>query len=102
MRISYEKRKSTKALKYKVYEFNKTGSININDIKFKYFEVDHKPVPFAYGFSFYNNKKKLTISGDTRPCESLIQNAQSSDVLLHEVFIEYEMNKTSKLRTKLF
>ena len=29
-----------------------------------------------------------------------MQNAQNSDVLLHEVFIEYEMNKTSKLRTK--
>ena len=76
------------------------SSIKIKDIKIKYFEVDHKPVPYAYGFSFYNNKKKLTISGDTRPCESLMQNAQNSDVLLHEVFIEYEMNKTSKLRTK--
>ena len=62
--------------------------------------MDHKPVPFAYGFSFFNNKKKLTISGDTRPCESLMVNAQKADVLLHEVFIEYEMNKTSKLRTK--
>ena len=29
-----------------------------------------------------------------------MQNAQNSDVLLHEVFVEYEMNKTSKLRTK--
>ncbi len=100
LRITYEKRKSTKALKYKVYEFNKKGSIKINDIRVKYFEVDHKPVPFAYGFSFFNNKKKLTISGDTRPCESLMMNAQNADVLLHEVFIEYEMNKTSKLRTK--
>ena len=100
LRISYEKRKSTNALKYKVYELKKNGSIKINDIKIKYFEVDHKPVPYAYGFSFYNNKKKLTIRGDTRPCESLMQNAQNSDVLLHEVFIEYEMNKTSKLRTK--
>ena len=100
LRISYEKRKSIKALKYNVFEFNKKGSISINDIKIEYFEVDHKPVKYAYGFSFYNNKKKLTISGDTRPCESLMQNAENSDVLLHEVFIEYEMNKTSKLRTK--
>ncbi len=100
LRISYEKRKSKKALKYKVYEFHKTGSIAINDIKIKYFEVDHKPVKFAYGFTFFYKNKKLTISGDTRPCESLMQNARNSDVLLHEVFIEYEMNKTSKLRTK--
>ena len=100
LRITYEKRKSTNALKYKVYELKKNGSIKINDIKIKYFEVDHKPVSYAYGFSFYNKNKKLTISGDTRPCESLMQNARNSDVLLHEVFIEYEMNKTSKLRTK--
>ena len=100
LRIKYEKIKSIKALKYKVYELNKEGNIKINDIKIKYFEVDHKSVPFAYGFSFFNKKKKLTISGDTRPCESLMINAQNADILLHEVFIEYEMNKFSKLRTK--
>ncbi len=100
LRISYEKRKSSKALNYKVYEFKKEGFININDIKIKYFEVDHKPVPYAYGFSFFNKNKKLTISGDTKPCESLMRNAQNADVLLHEVFIEYEINKTSGLRSK--
>ena len=100
LRISYEKRKSSKALNYKVYEFKKEGFININDITIKYFEVDHKPVPYAYGFSFFNKNKKLTISGDTRPCESLMLNAQNADVLLHEVFIEYEINQTSGLRSK--
>ena len=100
LRVSYEKRKSIKALKYKVYEFNKKGTIRMNDIKIKYFEVNHKTVEYAYGFSFFNDNKKLTISGDTRPCENLMQNALHSDVLLHEVFIEYEMNKLSKLRTK--
>ncbi len=100
LRISYEKRNSSKALNYKVYEFKKEGFININDIKIKYFEVDHKPVPYAYGFSFFNKNKKLTISGDTRPCESLMLNAQNADVLLHEVFIEYEINQTSGLRSK--
>ena len=100
LRISYEKRKSSKALNYKVYEFKKEGFININDIKIKYFEVDHKPVPYAYGFSFFNKNKKLTISGDTKPCESLMRNAQNADVLLHEVFIEYEINQISGLRSK--
>jgi len=100
LRISYEKRKSSKALNYKVYEFKKEGIININDIKIKYFEVDHKPVLYAYGFSFFCKNKKLTISGDTRPCESLMINAQNADVLLHEVFIEYEINLISGLRSK--
>ena len=99
-RIKYESRSSISAFKTIIKEFKSKGDIKIKDIKIKYFEVDHKPVNFAYGFSFFNNNKKLTISGDTRPCDSLMQNAQNSDVLLHEVFIEYEMNKTSKLRTK--
>ena len=99
-RIKYEARSSTAAFKINIKEFKSEGKINIKDLNINYFEVDHKPVKFAYGFTFFYKNKKLTISGDTRPCESLMQNARNSDVLLHEVFIEYEMNKTSKLRTK--
>ena len=98
-RINYESRSSTKAFNIKVTEFKNLGDIKIKDIKIKYFEVDHKPVPFAYGFSFMHNKKKLTISGDTRPCENVMKYGQLSDVLLHEVFIEGEIQKTNKMRT---
>ena len=66
----------------------------------KYFEVDHKPVKYAYGFSFFNNSKKLTISGDTKPCENLMKYAYKSDVLLHEVFVEGEIKEINKMRTK--
>ena len=38
-------------------------------------------------------KKKLTISGDTRPCENLMKYAQKADVLLHEVFIDGEFKE---------
>ena len=37
--------------------------------------------------------KKLTISGDTRPCENIMKYGLLSDVLLHEVFIEGEIKK---------
>ena len=100
LRIRYEKRESTEAFNLKIFEFSKYGKIKINDLIVEYFQVDHKPVKFAYGFNFFNKNKKLTISGDTKPCDNLMKYAQLSDVLLHEVFIEYEMNKTSKLRTK--
>lgn len=99
-RISYEARSSVKAFDIKIAEFNKFGSISFEDIKVKYFEVDHKPVKYAYGFSFYNKSKKLTISGDTRPCENLIKYAQNSDVLLHEVYVEGEIKEINKMRTK--
>ena len=99
LRISYESRASAKAFDIKVIEFKSIGNIKIKDINIKYFEVDHKPVKFAYGFCFTNKNKKLTISGDTRPCENLMKYAQRSDVLLHEVFIEGEILQINKMRT---
>ncbi len=98
-RINYENRSSTKAFNIIVKEFSASGIINIKDLKIKYFEVDHKPVPFAYGFCFLKDNKKLTISGDTRPCENIMKFGQLSDVLLHEVFIEDEIKETNKMRT---
>ena len=100
LRISYEARASAKAFDIQVIEFRSIGALKIKDIKIKYFEVDHKPVKFAYGFCFINKNKKLTISGDTKPCENLMKYAQKSDVLLHEVFIEGEILQTNKMRTK--
>ncbi|MDA0968251.1 MAG: MBL fold metallo-hydrolase [Proteobacteria bacterium] len=100
LRISYESRASAKAFDIQVTEFKSIGNIKIKDLSIKYFEVDHKPVKFAYGFCFTNKNKKLTISGDTRPCENLMKYAQQSDVLLHEVFIEGEILQINKMRTK--
>ena len=100
LRISYEARSSIKAFKIIVNEFKSEGNIKIKSLKIKYFEVDHKPVKYAYGFCFLNNKKKLTISGDTRPCENIMKYGQNSDVLLHEVFIDGEIKKLNKMRTK--
>ena len=100
LRISYESRASAKAFDIQVTEFKSIGNIKIKDLSIKYFEVDHKPVKFAYGFCFTNKNKKLTISGDTRPCENLMKYAQQSDVLLHEVFIEGEIVQINKMRTK--
>jgi len=99
-RIKYEKRSSTKAFNIKVKEFSNYGKIKIKDLIIEYFEVDHKPVQYAYGFNFYHNNKKLTISGDTKPCDNLMKYAQLTDVLLHEVFIEDEMKSITKMRSK--
>ncbi|MDC6448344.1 MBL fold metallo-hydrolase [Alphaproteobacteria bacterium] len=100
LRISYEARASAKAFDIDIIEFKSVGNIKIKDINIKYFEVDHKPVKYAYGFCFTNKNKKLTISGDTKPCENLMKYAQKSDLLLHEVFIEGEIKEINKMRTK--
>ena len=100
LRINYEVRSSIKAFKIIIHEFKDYGKIKIKDILLEYFMVDHKPVKYAYGFNIYHKNKKLTISGDTRPCENLMKYAQKSDVLLHEVFIEGEILQINKMRTK--
>ena len=100
LRIKYEQRSSIRAFNIKVTEFSDYGKIKIKDLIIEFFSVDHKPVKYAYGFNFYNKNKKLTISGDTRPCENLMKFAQKSDLLLHEVFIEGEIKSINKMRTK--
>jgi len=99
LRIKYEVRDSIDAFKLNITEFKEYGKIKIKDIILEYFKVDHLPVKYAYGFNFFNLKKKLTISGDTKPCENLIKYAQKTNVLLHEVFIEGEIQATNRMRT---
>jgi len=100
-RIRYEKRSSIDAFNIKVFEFEEYGKIKIKDFTIEYFTVDHMPVKYAYGFNFYNNKKKLTISGDTKPCENLMKYGQLTDLLLHEVFIEGEIQRVIKMRSEI-
>ena len=100
LRIKNEYRSSVQAFNIRVTEFSKYGKIKIKDLVVEYFTVDHKPVKYAYGFNFFHQKKKLTISGDTKPCENLMKYGQLADVLLHEVFIEDEIYPLIKMRTK--
>ncbi len=99
LRINYEKRSSTEAFNLKIFEFKQHGKIRIKDVLVEYFAVDHKPVKYAYGFNFFHKNKKITISGDTKPCENLMKFAQNTDLLLHEVFIEGEIKPKGGMRT---
>ena len=99
LRIKYEARSSIDAFKLDIKEFGEHGKIKIKDIELEYFRVNHFPVKHAYGFNFYNDKKKLTMSGDTKPCENLMKYAQKADVLLHEVFIEGAIKPKNKMRS---
>ena len=48
------------------------------------FLVEHEPVKPAFGFRLETPDRRVAISGDTRPCESLVRHAQDVDVLIHE------------------
>ena len=98
LRISYEKRNSIEGFKLDIKEIKGEGEFKINDLLIQFFRVDHRPVINAYGYNFIKNGKKITISGDTKPCENLNKYANNSNILLHEVFIEDELKPIKGMR----
>lgn len=48
------------------------------------FRVDHSPVDQAFGYRFDTEHVSVAISGDTKPCDNLIEHARGADVLIHE------------------
>ena len=50
------------------------------------FPVRHGAWAQAYGYRFETPDRTVVISGDTTPCDSLIEHARGCDVLVHEVY----------------
>jgi ribonuclease Z len=50
------------------------------------FLVEHGSWPEAFGFKFTTPDRTIAISGDTRPCENLIEICKGADLLIHEVY----------------
>lgn len=48
------------------------------------FEVDHRPVVPALGFRLEYEGRLLVISGDTKPCDALVQAARDADLFVCE------------------
>jgi ribonuclease Z len=56
-------------------------------VKVTAFAVDHKPVPYAFGYKFESGGETVVISGDTRPTPNLIRYAKGADVLVLEAYL---------------
>ncbi len=54
-------------------------------VRVEAFCVLHPPFE-AYGYKFTTPNKIVVISGDTVPCEKLVQQAKGCDILVHEVY----------------
>ncbi len=50
------------------------------------FLVEHGTWPNAFGFKFTTPDRTIVISGDTRPCEKLVEMSKGADILVHEVY----------------
>ena len=55
-------------------------------VKVEAFLVKHGTWPNAYGYRFTTPDKVIVISGDTAPCENIIQYSRGADILIHEVY----------------
>lgn len=87
LRIEFEKRSSIKAFEIEVIEFEDSREVMSKDsARISAVRVEHPPVVPAFGYVFETAGRKLVLSGDTRPCDNLIDAAKNADVLVHEVF----------------
>lgn len=99
-RIAFERRPTSRAgLEVELHEMN-PGALNLGgDLGVDVIPVDHGPVRPAYGFHFHHGESRIVLSGDTAPCEALVEAASGADVLVHEVFIHREMPVVEGLRS---
>ena len=92
--------------RYKVNPHEITPGIVYKDgnVTVKAFPVAHGDVE-AFGFRFETPDRTIVISGDTTPTQSVIDNCQSCDVLIHEAYSLKTYNAVSAdaqaLRRKL-
>ena len=56
------------------------------NVTVKAFPVRHGDVPQAFGYRFETPDRTIVISGDAAPSESIIENCDGCDVLIHEAY----------------
>lgn len=72
-----------------VHEISSAGLVHADDlVRVSAALVDHPPVHPAFGYRIDAADRSVVFSGDTRPCDALIELARGSDVLVHEVLHE--------------
>lgn len=73
----------------------KSGVIyNDKNVTVKAFRVAHGME--AFGYRFETPDRTIVISGDTAPCQSLIENAGGCDILIHEAYTEASYTTSSE------
>jgi len=87
---------------------NATGNkVNVHEIKpgviykdqnvtVKAFLVKHGSWPQAFGYRFETPDRMIVISGDTSPSQSVVENCNGCDVLIHEVYSQVGFNASKE------
>jgi ribonuclease BN (tRNA processing enzyme) len=87
---------------------NATGNkVNVHEIKpgliykdqnvaVKAFLVKHGSWPQAFGYRFETPDRVIVIAGDTSPSQSVVENCNGCDVLIHEVYSQVGFNASKE------
>ncbi len=62
-------------------------------VRVEAFAVDHGSWKHAFGFRFETPDRVVVVSGDTRPCEAVVEAARGADILVHEVYSHARLEK---------
>ncbi|MCP4141330.1 MAG: MBL fold metallo-hydrolase [Chloroflexi bacterium] len=69
-------------------------------VKVEAFLVKHGTWPNAYGYRFTTPDKMIVLSGDTMPCENIIEYSRGADILIHEVYFKKAFDKKDEFWQK--
>lgn len=83
-----ETRLSANVLQVDVIEIDDAWAMEHAGWRVRATRVDHYPVEHAFGFRFDGDGASLVISGDTAPCEALVQAAAGTDILVHDAWLK--------------
>jgi ribonuclease BN (tRNA processing enzyme) len=77
---------NTEGYKVNVHEIEPGVIYEDERVRVTAFPVRHGSWAQAFGFRFETPDRTIVISGDTRPSESVVENCQRCDYLIHEVY----------------
>lgn len=86
---------NTEGYKVNVHEIVPGVIYEDSNVTVEAFPVRHGSWHRAYGFKFYTSDRVIVISGDTAPCDTLIEAAKGCDVLIHEVYCQSRFEERS-------
>lgn len=76
------------------HEIIEGGAVYIDDkVTVRAALVDHPPLEHAFGYRIDSADRSIVISGDTRPCDALVDLARGADVLVHEALHQPALGK---------
>ena len=67
-----------------------------SNVKVTAFRVNHGEVPGAFGYRFETSDRTIVISGDAAPSQSIIDQCNGCDVLIHEAYSLMTYNNVTR------